>query len=534
MANDSPVVIIYGTSGSSYEEVGTSVHPFRTDPTGSTTQPTKDAADGTVGSTVPTTAQLVGLSSGSNLLAAKADEFGLAKVGVGGVGTGGFYPDYYDAQPGPGNHEEGRLLFDSTGNVKVRAPVFTDEGSIRDDFPGTSLDANCTGTATFINGSYDVVGIGTAFTTELSRFYMIRSSVNNASYAVRISDIIDDTNLVLTDPYQGTSGSGIPIKSVWSVITGSGGAIVVTSSILTISSGSINGSWTYAHRLVDYGPMVCSFYASVSQRIVSQEIHLGLVDSASISQQACIILDGTDNTKLKLRTGNSANVTDMETSAATTIPNSGTTATYHWYRIEIASDSVAVFVDGIFCIQNTLHIPDYYATLGMVMGIENTGTPASSTNLLVNVATTNNFNLVQVSNSVASEPTHASIGGLDNSGTFRQGVVKNLNPAPNNAEYGLMIRPVPMSSSTSSVTQVASSASNVTLLNANAARQGAAIFNLSTQVLYCKLGSASSATSFTVRIASNGYYEVPFWYTGIITGTWNSANGNAYVTELTL
>jgi hypothetical protein len=97
---------------------------------------------------------------------------------------------------------------------------------------------------------------------------------------------------------------------------------------------------------------------------------------------------------------------------------------------------------------------------------------------------------------------------------------------------GLPVASTPLPAG-SSVTSVAGTAANTNLLAANAARRGAVVFNESTAVLYLKLGSASSVTSYTVQIAANGYYEVPFGYTGIITGIWASANGNARVTELT-
>jgi hypothetical protein len=86
---------------------------------------------------------------------------------------------------------------------------------------------------------------------------------------------------------------------------------------------------------------------------------------------------------------------------------------------------------------------------------------------------------------------------------------------------------------TSAVTQVASSATNVTLKALNAARRGLTIFNDSTQVLYLKLGATASTTSYTVKVASQGYYEVPSDYTGIVDGIWAAANGFAYVTEIT-
>lgn len=90
---------------------------------------------------------------------------------------------------------------------------------------------------------------------------------------------------------------------------------------------------------------------------------------------------------------------------------------------------------------------------------------------------------------------------------------------------------------TSTTSNVISANTNTTILAANTARLGATIANDSTAILYLKLGSASSATSYTVQMAGStaggiSYYEVPFRYVGIITGTWATANGNARVDEL--
>lgn len=86
---------------------------------------------------------------------------------------------------------------------------------------------------------------------------------------------------------------------------------------------------------------------------------------------------------------------------------------------------------------------------------------------------------------------------------------------------------------TATLTNVAASASSVTILAANTARLGATIVNDSTQVLYLKMGATASSTSYTVKLAAGAYYEVPFGYTGILDGIWASASGNARVTELT-
>lgn len=89
-------------------------------------------------------------------------------------------------------------------------------------------------------------------------------------------------------------------------------------------------------------------------------------------------------------------------------------------------------------------------------------------------------------------------------------------------------------STTAAVTQVASATSSTTLLASNANRLGAFIVNASTQILYIKFGTAAATTSFTTVVPiTNGLFEVPFGYTGIITGIWPTANGFAYCTECT-
>jgi len=102
---------------------------------------------------------------------------------------------------------------------------------------------------------------------------------------------------------------------------------------------------------------------------------------------------------------------------------------------------------------------------------------------------------------------------------------------PIDGDEGLVVRQVV--AQTAAVTQVAGSAASVTLLAANTARQGATIYNDSTKAWFVKFGTTASATSYTVQVASQAYYEVPFGYTGRIDAIQATANGNAYVTELT-
>jgi hypothetical protein len=87
-------------------------------------------------------------------------------------------------------------------------------------------------------------------------------------------------------------------------------------------------------------------------------------------------------------------------------------------------------------------------------------------------------------------------------------------------------------STSATVTPVSSSTSSVTLQAANGNRRGLTVYNDSSKILFLKLGSAASTTDFSVKISSQGYFEVPSNYTNIVTGIWSGVNGFAYVTEI--
>jgi len=87
---------------------------------------------------------------------------------------------------------------------------------------------------------------------------------------------------------------------------------------------------------------------------------------------------------------------------------------------------------------------------------------------------------------------------------------------------------------TATLTNVASSASSVSLFAANSQARVRTIWNDSTQVLYVKYGTTASSTSYTVQLAAGAYYEFPQpTYGGAVDGIWASANGNARLTEVT-
>lgn len=91
----------------------------------------------------------------------------------------------------------------------------------------------------------------------------------------------------------------------------------------------------------------------------------------------------------------------------------------------------------------------------------------------------------------------------------------------------------PSVNATGTTTSAAATGATQTLLAANASRRGATIFNDSTVSVRVKLGAIASPTSFTILMRAQSYYEVPFNYSGIIDGIYDSATGSARVTEIT-
>lgn len=98
--------------------------------------------------------------------------------------------------------------------------------------------------------------------------------------------------------------------------------------------------------------------------------------------------------------------------------------------------------------------------------------------------------------------------------------------------------PVPVTPSvdnaTATLSAVASLATTQQLLAANTGRKGVLIVNTDANTLRLKYGTTASASSFTVAIPSNGYWEMPTpTYAGRIDGIWDADGaGSAYITEL--
>jgi hypothetical protein len=142
-------------------------------------------------------------------------------------------------------------------------------------------------------------------------------------------------------------------------------------------------------------------------------------------------------------------------------------------------------------------------------------------------------------NGVAAPASSTQIGGPDAGGLLEAAAVRTA--APTGAEEGLVVRNIPSgvqqvveaASTATAVALVAGTVVLTTLLVANASRKGATFYNEGNRPWFIKLGAGASTASYTVQVQKDAYFEVPYHYTGIITGLQAVANGNLLVTELT-
>lgn len=98
------------------------------------------------------------------------------------------------------------------------------------------------------------------------------------------------------------------------------------------------------------------------------------------------------------------------------------------------------------------------------------------------------------------------------------------------------VKSQPIQSGSATLTQVAGSATSVTLFNATT-RTGLVIVNDSTANLKVAFASSASATAYTYLMTAGATLELPtagrVMYNGAISGIWASATGNAVLTEIT-
>jgi hypothetical protein len=306
-----------------------------------------------------------------------------------GVVRNGFYPNPING-PIPSN---GAMLLNQYGTQDVRAAVETDEGSFNDDFPGAALTTALAGTITTVSGSVTVTGSGTNFLSLKMMSYIKLTSDSETAYA-QIATVQSNTSLTLTSGYTGSSGSGAGINSNWSTVTPAGGSIGVGSSLVTIGSGTTSGAWGGIARISDTPPLKQMMWSTISQRIANQNLFIGYQDTLSLTptRQAGFLFTGTVNTVVNCVTTIGADTT----SQTVTLPANGTTATAHNYQTLVTFDLIVWMIDGVVVATQQQHILGPYDLIGCVAYLNNTGTAASNTNLVVDQVTLSDYNSLEV------------------------------------------------------------------------------------------------------------------------------------------
>ena len=316
------------------------------------------------------------------------------------VQSNSFYPDPSDIVT---DNSYVPLVQDSSGSLQVRGAVTTDEGSFRYDFEGTSLFTNGASVAAF--NSNTVTGYGTSFLTDVKVNQYIKATVDVGTSWRQIKEIIDNETLILDRPYVGTTGTPTSYHiSQVSVNAGSGASITNNNSIVTIAAGTSPSVSSRISRTVDYPALVGSSRVQVSQRIVNQDIYIGLSEQSTSTARwfAWFRINGTTANSIITETCGIKSGTpvaaDIE-SYTITLPNGLTTASYLEYRIECKDQRVRFFINGLSVAEHTTHVPSNYDIMGYGVVVINGSTPpASNTNINIDYFNVNNINEIAVYN----------------------------------------------------------------------------------------------------------------------------------------
>ncbi len=302
---------------------------------------------------------------------------------------------YWPGYAAPDSTTPENLSIDDGGALITRGAVTTDEGTFRVNFSNTGYAVSI--------GSVTVSGrtvTGTGFLNSEAHYKDYFKVAADAETAwVQIDTIDSDTQMTLVSSYVG-SASGTGNRSLIFPMIGSGGSLSVASGALTITAGTTATSVTGVKRFIDYAPLVFRARASISQRIANQEIHIGLEEDAATTRWfARFLADGTTATTIKCETGRNPSGTPSASETETTtitLPFGRTTATLLDYRVELLTESVRFYIDGIRVAEHTRVIPAQHDPMTSHVEIRNGTTPASSTTMTVDYMTGKNHNKIEV------------------------------------------------------------------------------------------------------------------------------------------
>lgn len=305
-----------------------------------------------------------------------------------------YWPAYdYPATSAPAAH-----AIDEGGALITRGAVLTDEGTFRCNFANSSLAVSI-GTATLTNGSAAVTW-AISPTTDLHIGDYIKLDADAESAWAQIASLDSATSGTLVSNYTGTGGTSAASRALLRPTTGAGASITVASGQCTIAAGTTAAAVTQLRRLVDYAPLVIRERLSVSQRIANQIIYINAgEDVAAPRWFARFAFDGTVNTTVKCQTGRNPtgapSASEIEETVVT-LPNGATSAQLVEYRIEILTETIRFYADGVLVAAHSRVIPAQHDVMTAGIVVVNGTTPASGTNVVIDYVTTKNHNKVEV------------------------------------------------------------------------------------------------------------------------------------------
>lgn len=404
------------------------------------------------------------------------------------LGYSGYAPD-------PSSYPLGTTdaISDYSDQLAIRGPILTDEFSFRDDF--TSLVRNLTGTPSFKGSNLSLGGSGTAYTSEVKYGQYIKKTADPETLWTQVDYVDADNSLFFATPYAGTTANVPGVVSDWKTVTPTGGSISVSSSIVDIGPGTTNGNIAAIVRQGDYLPFVLSFRVKISQRIANQTAIVGFQnDYISPTSQACLVFDGTDATRVKLRTSSSSAASDTE--ETTVVLASGTTATYNTYTINVSATEVSLLIDGAVVAKHNNHIPGPYDTQQIVASIRNTAA-VTATTLSMDWIAWNNVNQIDVKSSFDGDPMQVEIvkGLYSTYMAAVTGLVVAANPTDIFTITGAAGKIVKVTRVEVSATQTTAAVRDILIVKRSTANSG----GTSSVISGIPLDSSSSAASATVR-----------------------------------
>lgn len=430
--------------------------------------------------------------------------------------------------------------------VKVTESVNTQSVYIANAAPsGNIVSVLNSSTATLTSGS---VYTGTA--EDMSNFAEIRvsvfSNVASATDGLSLQQSPDATNWDVVDTYTiaaATAGQGktfvIPRQERWfRVVYTNGGTNQATFRLQTIldraptapSSNRASDAYTNETDLVQNQTFNMLYNGTTWDRVrgdITNGIDVDVTRLPSLVAGAAIIgkvgidqtTPGTTNlvalsaeTTKVIGTVNQGTSPWVTSNATTSVVGNGAAATAQ--RVTLANDSTGV--------------------LATVSTVTTVTTLTGTTTLTPGTGAANLGKAEDAAHASGDTGVFALAVRNDNLATT-YGADQDYAPIAVDLNSRVMVA---QKAATATLSNVAASASSVTVLAANSARIGAQVSNDSSAVLYLKFGTTASTTSYVVSLAGAAsapfsYYEVPAGYTGRIDGISASATGNYRVTEET-